>query len=72
MVGGEEDKDRDLDASSKLVKLATEAGIQATLDIVENMQQCPDWCVGFVPEATQAVGRATRFMNDAIAARANG
>lgn len=67
IAGGEEHVDRDLNASTRLAKLAVEAGVHAKLDIVPHMQQCPDWCVGFVPEAMQAVQRATRFINDAMA-----
>lgn len=72
MAGDAEQGVHDLDASKRLEKLAREAGVQTSLDIVANMQQCPDCFVGFVPEATQAVARANSFVNDASFARSGG
>jgi len=66
MVGGEEHVDRDLNASKRLAKVAQEAGVQAKLDIALHMQHCPDNYMGYVPEASDAVARAAKFIDEML------
>lgn len=69
MVGELENVDRDLNASIRLAQVAGEAGVHVKLDVVSNMQHCPDDGLGFVPEALQAVTRAATFLDSAMMKR---
>ena len=49
-----------------MAKVAAEAGVRTEFDIVQHAQHCPDCWLGFVPEHTQAVARAAKFIDDVI------
>merc|ERR1712166_149808 len=66
MVGGLENVKRDLNCSLRLADVAQSAGVRVELDIVANMQHSPDACLGTVPESTEAVARAAKFIDDCI------